>query len=304
MADRTYRNRERYQSRQAEQFEPDYRWRDDDWSTRQMDDAWRDDEERGWESGNRYDPEREIGRDWGRDPSYHPGSAGTSSYRRSSRYGAERPGYSSFTGNDFGGRDFSTSRFTNRGSYPGGYGAGSRLAANHGEWRDYGATPSRENRDYRGTWGSRDERNWFDRATDTVAGWFADDDDDDGRRERGYRGHGHRGPGYRGQGYRGQGPTGYTRSDERIREDACDALTDDWDVDARQISVSVNDGEITLDGTVPSRQQKRRAEDCVEYLSGVQHVQNNLRVQERSVWDRNDGGETTASRSNTTTTQA
>ena len=304
MADRTYRNRERYdreryQSRQAEQFEPDYRWRDDDWSTRQMDDAWRDDDQRGWESGNRYDPERETGRDWGRDPSYHPGNAGTSSYRRSSRYGAERPGYSSFTGNDFGGRDFSTSRFTNQGSYPGGYGAGSRLAANHGEWRDYGATPSRENRDYRGTWGSHDERNWFDRAADTVAGWFADDDDDDGRRERGYRGQG-----YRGQGYRGQGPTGYTRSDERIREDACDALTDDWDVDARQISVSVNDGEITLDGTVPSRQQKRRAEDCVEYLSGVRHVQNNLRVQERSVWDRNDGAETTASRSNTTTTQA
>lgn len=303
MADRTYRSRdrydrERYQSRQAEQFEPDYRWRDDDWSTRQMDDAWRDDDQRGWESSTRYDRDRETGRDWGRDPSYHPGTEGTSSYRRSSRYGAERPGYSSFTGNDFGGRDFTTSRFTNQSSYPGGYGAGSRLAANHGEWRDYGANPSRENRDYRGTWGSRDERNWLDRATDTVAGWFADDDDDDSR-ERGYRDRD-----YRGRGYRGHGPTGYTRSDERIREDACDALTDDWNVDARQVSVAVNDGEVTLDGTVPSRQQKRRAEDCVEYLSGVRHVQNNLRVQESSVWDRNDSGETTASRSNTTTTQA
>ena len=45
---------------------------------------------------------------------------------------------------------------------------------------------------------------------------------------------------------------------------------------------------ITLDGTVPTRDQKRRAEDCVEDISGVRHVQNNLRVQERSVWDRSD----------------
>ncbi len=301
MADRTYRNRDRYdrdryQSRQAEQFE-DNRWRDDEWSTRQMDDAWRDDDERGWDSGSR-SYARDSGREWGRDPSYHPGSEGTSSYRRASRYGAERPGYSSFTGNDFGGRDFSTSRFTNQGSYPGGYGAGSRLAANHGEWRDYGANPSRENRDYRDTWGGRDERNWLDRATDTVAGWFSDDDDDD-RRERGY---GERG--YRRNGYRGHGPTGYTRSDERIREDVCDALTDDWKVDARQVTVTVSDGEVTLDGTVPSRQQKRCAEDCVDDVSGVRHVQNNLRVLESSAWDRNNSGETTASRSNTTTTQA
>ena len=36
---------------------------------------------------------------------------------------------------------------------------------------------------------------------------------------------------------------------------------------------------MTLDGTVTSRQQKRHAEDLVEELSGVKHVQNNLRVQ-------------------------
>src|SRR5690606_25759303 len=154
----------------------------------------------------------------------------------------------------------------------------SQLAAHHGEWHDYGAAPSRERRDYRGTWGGDGERNWFDRATDTVAGWFSDDDDDDDRRERDY-------------GYRGHGPMGYTRSDERILEDASDALTDDWGVDARQITVSVKDGEITLDGTVPSRRQKRRAEDCVEDLSGVRHVQNNLRVRETGAWDRTSDAE-------------
>ena len=74
-------------------------------------------------------------------------------------------------------------------------------------------------------------------------------------------------------------------------EDACDCLTDDWGVDARQISVTVKGGEVTLDGTVPSRQQKRRAEDLIDDLSGVKHVQNNLRVQESAAWDRDNGGE-------------
>lgn len=288
MADRTHRSgrdtyRERNESRQAEQFEPGYGWRDDDRGSRQMGEGWRDDEQgRSDTAGQSYSREREAGRGWGRDPSYHPASEGTASYWRS-RYGREHPDFGSFTGNDFGGRDFSTSRFTNQPSYPGGYGAGSRLAANHGEWRDYGAAPSREGPDYRGTWGAGGERNWFDRATDTVAGWFSDDDD---RRERGYRGH---------------GPSGYSRSDERIMEDACDALTEDWGVDARQISVSVSNGEVTLDGKVPSRQQKRRAEDCVDDLSGVRNVQNNLRVEERSAWDRNNNGE--ASLSNPTSKQ-
>ena len=69
-------------------------------------------------------------------------------------------------------------------------------------------------------------------------------------------------------------------------EDACDALTEDWGVDARQISVQVTGGEVTLDGTVPSRQQKRRAEDLIDDLSGVKHVQNNLRVQDSATWNR------------------
>jgi hypothetical protein len=37
--------------------------------------------------------------------------------------------------------------------------------------------------------------------------------------------------------------------------------------------------------------QKRRAEDCAEGVSGVKHVQNNLRVQEQSTWDRSERNE-------------
>ena len=67
---------------------------------------------------------------------------------------------------------------------------------------------------------------------------------------------------------------------------AWDVFHHNWGVDARQISVTVNNGEVTLDGTVPSREQKRRAEDCIDDLSGVKNVQNNLRVQERAAWER------------------
>lgn len=78
--------------------------------------------------------------------------------------------------------------------------------------------------------------------------------------------------------YTGKGPADYVRSDERIREDACDRLTYDPHLDASGISVAVEKGEITLSGTVNSRQDKRRAEDCVELVAGNRHVQNNLRV--------------------------
>lgn len=78
--------------------------------------------------------------------------------------------------------------------------------------------------------------------------------------------------------FAGRGPKGYRRSDERLREDVCDRLADDPWVDASDITVEVKDAEITLSGTVTEREQKRRAEDCVERASGVRNVINNLRV--------------------------
>jgi hypothetical protein len=80
------------------------------------------------------------------------------------------------------------------------------------------------------------------------------------------------------QSYRGRGPKDYRRSDERIREEVCERLTDDWLVDASDIVVHVKDAEVTLSGNVPSRDQKRRAEECVERVHGVHDVLNELRV--------------------------
>lgn len=80
------------------------------------------------------------------------------------------------------------------------------------------------------------------------------------------------------QNFSGRGPRGYQRSDERIREDVCDRLTDDPRVDAEDIDVRVSAAEVTLSGSVRSREEKRFAEDCVERITGVREVNNNLKV--------------------------
>lgn len=82
--------------------------------------------------------------------------------------------------------------------------------------------------------------------------------------------------------YRGRGPKGYRRSDDRVREDVCECLTEDDFIDATNIEVLVKDCEVTLTGTVNSREEKRRAEDLIEDLLGVRDVNNTLRVVEES----------------------
>lgn len=115
--------------------------------------------------------------------------------------------------------------------------------------------------------GGRDDRTWMERTGERMRAWMNDDDD----RQRG---------GMFGQ-HRGKGPKGWKRSSERIREDVCERLADDPMLDASEIEVAVQDNEVTLSGTVTEREDKRRAERLVEQCSGVEHVQNNLRVQPR-----------------------
>lgn len=176
-------------------------------------------------------------------------------YARDRDYGPSRydNGLDYFTSESQDGRDFSRRGGRSYGARPG-YGYGERSYGEQG----------RHDRDYDDYDRSRD-RGFFERAGDEIASWFGDEDA--ARRRR--------------MDHRGSGPANYTRSDERILEDACDRLTDDWRLDARNIQVSVKGGEVTLDGTVDHRSAKRRAEDLVEDISGVGHVQNNLRVKDR-----------------------
>ena len=78
--------------------------------------------------------------------------------------------------------------------------------------------------------------------------------------------------------YTGRGPKGYRRSDARIQEDVCEGLSEHGDIDATEIEVTVADREVTLQGSVASRWEKRLAEDIAESVSGVNEVHNHLRV--------------------------
>jgi osmotically-inducible protein OsmY len=78
--------------------------------------------------------------------------------------------------------------------------------------------------------------------------------------------------------YAGRGPKGYQRADERIREDICDRLCEHGGIDASNVEVQVLGTEVTLIGFVPTRSQKRLAEDVVDSVSGVNEVHNQLRV--------------------------
>ncbi|HJV24637.1 MAG TPA: BON domain-containing protein [Aromatoleum sp.] len=75
-----------------------------------------------------------------------------------------------------------------------------------------------------------------------------------------------------------QGPRGYTRSDERIHEFICERLAQLHHLDVSDVSVTVSNGIVTLEGTVPDRGMKHRIEDTADSCWGVQNVENRIRV--------------------------
>lgn len=155
----------------------------------------------------------------------------------------------------YGGRDYDHSYGSER------YGSRSDHGRYNRGYETYG-------RGYEGRRGGEEERGWWDRASDEVASWFGDEEAERRRRMDEMRERSHR----------GRGPKNYRRSDERIREDINDRLTDDPYIDASDIEVSVNDRDVVLTGTVESRRVKHRAGDIAESVTGVSNVENRLRV--------------------------
>lgn len=88
------------------------------------------------------------------------------------------------------------------------------------------------------------------------------------------------------QSFAGRGPKGYKRSDERIEEDVNEMLMHHPEIDAGEIEVKVDNGEVTLSGTVDDRHSKRLAEDIAERCNGVTEVHNQLRLQRSGMQDR------------------
>lgn len=176
------------------------------------------------------------------EPSRWDHERGDSRYQNQSSYGSQ-----SGSGSNYGSR----SRVTDYGSYGSGY--GTRSSGNEDSYPSYGGnygSASNTSSSYGSNYGSS--------GSNTGSGYGQSQSE--GR-------------------YSGMGPKGYKRSDDRIKEDVCEALTHDSELDASNIDVEVKDGMVTLTGTVESRMAKRQAEDCVEHLSGVKDVTNNIRVE-------------------------
>lgn len=76
---------------------------------------------------------------------------------------------------------------------------------------------------------------------------------------------------------RGKGPAAQ-RTDDQIKAVIEAALTDDPWLDASGVQVSVQQGIVTLTGTVPSREAKRRAEALADRVGGVRDVRNTLAI--------------------------
>jgi osmotically-inducible protein OsmY len=163
------------------------------------------------------------------------------------------------------------------------YGPGNYRGSMDRDWRDSGGRGYYGDRGYAADRGYGNGSYYGDRASywgDRAA--FGDRESYGDYRER---------PGYPGsfsgrtgfesrarESFAGRGPRGYQRSDSRINEDVCDRLCDSPDIDASAIDVRVSGGDVTLSGSVASRDEKRRAEDLIEQVSGVREVHNNLRV--------------------------
>ncbi|HYE47486.1 MAG TPA: BON domain-containing protein [Caulobacter sp.] len=233
-------------------------------------------EDRSWNAGSQ---RGEHGRDYGDGgPTRHGRGDHGGDQRRygqgggdydRGRYGEERYGNQGYGGQSYGQGDRQSygSQWDDRQAY-GGYGGawGGDYRGEYGGQR-YGQETYRG--DYRRDTGFGDPNPYVQAATDGET-----------------------------QGaHRGRGPKDYRRSDDRIREDVNDRLTDDAHIDASNIQVAVKEGEVTLSGSVDSRFAKRHAEDLAERISGVRHVQNNLRVQEQG--GRRDQGQAEAGQTTT-----
>jgi osmotically-inducible protein OsmY len=184
---------------------------------------------------------------------------GKSSWQRENQYGGGGYGYYGSSGNqNYGNQNYGNRNYGNES-----YGNMNR----EGMWGNMNRGNEGYNREH------RRNRDWWDRTRDEVSSWFGDENAEQRRNMDKY---------YEG-GHRGKGPKSYHRSEERIKEDVCDRLTDDDMLDATGIEVEVHGEEVTLSGVVNNRMQKRRAEDLVESVSGVRNVENRLRVGESNI---------------------
>jgi osmotically-inducible protein OsmY len=71
---------------------------------------------------------------------------------------------------------------------------------------------------------------------------------------------------------------GMHRSDAQLYEDICEALLAQHDVDSSDVTVTVHEGEVKLDGSVPQRSMRYVIEDLAAGHPAVRDVDNRIAV--------------------------
>lgn len=74
------------------------------------------------------------------------------------------------------------------------------------------------------------------------------------------------------------GPKNYVRSDDRVREEVCERLAHRDQLDVSDVTVTVQSGVVTLEGSVNDRRMKYEVEDVADDTFGVTDVVNRLHV--------------------------
>jgi osmotically-inducible protein OsmY len=147
------------------------------------------------------------------------------------------------------------------------------------DWNRGGGYPGREGSDFQGTPGRGYEG--FNDWNQGGRSQFNEAQFNEGQFNQGRSNQGRSNQGQSTQGqFSGRGPRNYKRGDSRIEEDINERLTQHGTLDATDIEVSVQNGEVTLKGNVDNRQAKRTAEEIAEAVSGVKDVTNQIKVQQ------------------------
>ena len=77
-------------------------------------------------------------------------------------------------------------------------------------------------------------------------------------------------------------PNSWSKSDEEIANEALKALKSNYSFPDDKVTVKVENGWLSLEGSLPWNYQKEEAKSCVNYLMGVKGVTNNISIKSDS----------------------
>lgn len=211
----------------------------------------------GWNSGSNWNPQRTVAPTRGYSDRGYQGSYGS----QGGNYGSQGSGYGS---QQYGSQGYGSQSVSQSGYQQGGY-SGSGYSQD--DYRNQSSTGwqqpnSRTNQRGGMQYGSMGNT-WNTSPYATRENASTTDSDSYG---------------WQGQSERRQGPKGYTRSDERIKEDVNDRLSQSHWIDVSDVEVDVKSGEVTLSGTVPGRAEKFEIERIVDAIYGVSDIENKLKI--------------------------